>query len=123
MRLWELPGARRFINCACDTLRGGSSLVISFPGTVPEGFSVALAGELGNVFQFGYLSAKSSPLEDLSQEYADSPSHIQSITDLCDDPRFRGRLICLHNINGHNWPQWKAFLDLTCPRRLVQVEC
>ena len=111
MRLWDLPGARRFINCACDTLRGGSSLVISFPGSVPEGFDDALVGELGNVFQFGNLSAKTSPLEDLSREYADGPSHIASITDLCDDPGFRGRLIFLDNINEHNWPQWKAFLD------------
>ena len=111
MRLWDLPGARRIINCACDTLRGGSSLVISFPGSVPEGFDDALVGELGNVFQVGNLSAKGSPLEDLSREYADGPSHIESITDLCDDPGFRGRLICLDNINEHNWPQWKAFLD------------
>ena len=51
MRLWDLPGARRFVDRACNALRGGSSLVISFPGAVPEGFDDTLAAELGNAFQ------------------------------------------------------------------------
>ena len=111
MRLWNLPGARRFVDRACDTLRGGSSLVISFPGAVPEGFDDTLAAELGNAFQIGNLSATASPLEDLCRQYADDRSQIQSISDLCEDLGFRGRLICLDNINEHNWPEWKAFLD------------
>ena len=89
MRLWNLPGARRFVDRACDTLRGGSSLVISFPGAVPEGFDDTLAAELGNAFQIGNLSATASPLEDLCRQYADDRSQIQSISDLCDDLGFR----------------------------------
>ena len=111
MRLWDLPGARRFVDRACDTLRGGSSLVISFPGAVPEGFDDILAVGLGNAFNVGNLSATTSPLKDLCRQYVDEPSHIRSISDLCDDSGFRGRLICLDNINEHNWPEWKTFLD------------
>ena len=86
-------------------------MIITFPGAVPEGFEDALAAELGNTFQFGNLSAVASPLKALCRQYADGPSHIESISDLCDDPGFRGRLIRLDNINEYNWPEWKIFLD------------
>ena len=111
MRLWDLPGARRFLERACNTLRGGSSVVISFPGSIPEGFDDALALELGNVFEFGHLLAGASPLEDLCRQYTDRPNDIRSISDLCDDPGFGGRLICLDNITEHNWLAWKSFLQ------------
>ena len=51
-----------------------------------------------------------SPLEDLSRHYARHPSHVNSISDLCDDPDFRGLLVRLDNLNEGNWPAWRDFL-------------
>ncbi len=111
MRLWDLPSARRFVERASETLRSGSSLVVSFPGAVPRGFDDALAAKLGNAFHFGNLPATDSPLEDLRRKYADSPNQIGSISDLCEHPGFQGRLICPNDIDERNWPNWKDFLE------------
>ena len=110
MRLWDLPGARRFIDATCDSLRGGSSVVICFPGAVPEGFDDALFGTLGNALEVRRLTATVTPLEDLSRRYARHPSHVNSVSDLCDDPDFRGLLVRLANVNEGNWPAWRDFL-------------
>lgn len=110
MRLWDLPGPRRFINSACDSLRGGSNIVVRFPGTVPEGFDDALAAALGNALHFGHLSATASPFEQLRTKFATDPSHVHSLSDLCDNSGFRGRLIRLHNLDERNWPAWRDFL-------------
>ncbi len=110
MRLWDLPGARRFIDATCDSLRGGSSVAICFPGAVPEGFDDALLATLGNALEVRRLTATVTPLEDLSRRYARHPSHVNSVSDLCDDPDFRGLLVRLDNVNEGNWPAWRDFL-------------
>ena len=110
MRLWDLPGARRFMDATCNSLRDGSSVVICFPSAVPEGFDDALLDNLGNALEVRRLTATVSPLEDLSRQYARHPSHVNSISDLCDDPDFRGLLVRLDNLNEGNWPAWRDFL-------------
>lgn len=110
MRLWDLPGARRFMDATCNSLRDGSSVVICFPSAVPEGFDDALLANLGNALEVRRLTATMSPLVDLSRQYARHPSHVNSILDLCDDPDFRGLLVRLDNLNGSNWPAWRDFL-------------
>ena len=110
MRLWDLPGARRFMDATCDSLRDGSSVVVCFPSAVPEGFDDALLDNLGNALEVRRLTATMNPLADLSYQYARHPSHVKSIPDLCDDPDFRGLLVRLDNLNESNWPAWRAFL-------------
>ena len=84
MTLWDLPGARRFVDATCNSLRDGSSVVICFPSAVPEGLDAALLDNLGNALEVRRLTATVSPLEDLSRHYARHPSHVNSISDLCD---------------------------------------
>ncbi len=110
MRLWDLPGARRFVDHACDSLRGGASVVVLFPGDVPQGFDEAVALALGNAFQFSHLDVSPSPIDDLRDRYASQPKDIYSISDLCDDAGFCGRLIRLEGIDDSNWPAWREFL-------------
>ena len=110
MRLWDLPGPRRFVDSTCQSLRGGSSVVIRFPGAVPDGFDDALTRALGNALQVGDLAAGDAPCQDLTRAYAAHPSHVRSLADLCDDEGFRGRLVRLHGIDGNNWPAWRDFL-------------
>ena len=110
MRLWDLPGARRFVHSACDLLRAGNNVVASFPGAVPDGFDDAIAVAIGNAFHLGRLSGTAAPLDDLRQHYADQPTHIHSATDLCDDAGFRGRLVRPYGLDAHSWPAWRDFL-------------
>lgn len=110
MRLWDLPGAKRFMDATCNFLRDGSSVVICFPSAIPEGFDDGLLDNLGNALEVRRLTATMSPLVDLSRQYARHPSHVNSISDLCDDPDFRGLLVRLDNLNESNWPAWRDFL-------------
>ena len=111
MTLWDLPGGRRFIDAICKSLLGGSSVVMSFPGAVPEGLDDALLVALGNALQVGDLTATANPLDDLSHQYACHPSHVNSISDLCDDRGFQGHLVRLRNLDKGNWPAWRDFLS------------
>ena len=110
MRLWDLPGARRFVDRICDDLRGGSSVVVRFPGMVPEGFSTSVEARLGHTLEVGRLSVTASPLRDLARRYAEHPSHICRLPDLCDDPGFRGQLVRPEGLDATTWPAWRHFL-------------
>ena len=109
MRLWDLPGARRFVEAACDSLRAGHNVVASFPGTIPDGFDNAVSVMIGNTFRLDRLSGSSTPLDDLRQ-YAAQPTHIHSAADLCEDAGFRGRLVQPYGLDAHSWLAWRDFL-------------
>ena len=111
MRLWDLPGARRFLDDTCDSLLGGSSVVIRFPGDIPDGFDDAIATTLGNALDVGHVNATPSPLDDLRRKYANEPDHIDSLADLCNDVGFRGHLVRLRGLDASNWPAWCNFLS------------
>jgi len=110
VRLWDLPGARRFVDATCHSLRDGSSVILCFPGAVPEGLDDALLDNLGNALEVRRLAATVSPLAELTRRYARHPHRVNSISDLCDDPDFRGLLVRLDNLNERNWPAWRDFL-------------
>lgn len=110
MRLWDLPGARRFVESACDILRDGSSVVIRFPGVVPDGFDDAVSATLGNTLRVSHLQATQAPLDDLAHSYAERPGQIRHLSDLCEDRGFRGRLVMLHGLDTSTWPAWREFL-------------
>ena len=110
MRLWDLPGARRFVDSTCDLLRSGNNVVIRFPGAVPEGFEAILVASLGNILEFGNVPVTASPLQDLARRYTERPEHIARVRDLCDDPGFQGRLVRLRGLDARTWPAWCDFL-------------
>ena len=111
MRLWDLPGAMRFVNCTCDHLRDGSSVIVQFPGMVPEGFNTAVEARLGYALEVGRLSVTASPIHDLARRYAEHPSHIGHLPDLCNDPGFRGQLVRPEGLDATTWPSWRQFLS------------
>ena len=110
MRLWDLPGARRFVEDTADSLRGGNSVVIRFPGDIPNGLDDAITNALGNALQVGHMHATLSPFDKLRDRFAKEPHHVHSLANLCDDTGFRGRLIRLQGIDTTTWPAWRAFL-------------
>lgn len=111
MRLWDLPGARRFVESACAALRDGCSVVAQFPGEVPAGFEGALTASLGNILAIGRLNGSETPFKDLCNQYASgNNSHIRTIQDLCEDGGFQGRLIWLERLDNGSWPAWRDFL-------------
>ena len=110
MRLWDLPGARRFVESVCESLRAGNNVVASFPSGIPDGFDNAVSVTIGNAFYLFDLCATNAPLDDLRQ-YTDQPTHVHSAADLCDDAGFRGRLIRPLGLNACTWPAWRHFLS------------
>ena len=110
MRLWDLPGARRFMESLCGALRDGSSVVVHVPSDLPEGFDTVVRASLGDVLRISDFRATTAPLQDLSREYAQSPNRVQSVLDLCDDVGFQGRLVHVRNLNADHWPMWRDFL-------------
>ncbi len=112
MRLWDLPGAKRFIESACAPLRAGCSVVAQFPGEIPAGFEEALIASLGNILSVGRFHGSSSPFEDLCGRFTTgSRSRIRSLQELCEDDGFLGRLIWLEGLDEESWPAWRAFLS------------
>ena len=112
MRLWDLPGARRFVESACAALRDGCSVVARFPGQIPAGFEVALSTSLGNILTVGKLRGSSDPFQDLCRRFVSgSRSHIRTLQDLCQEDGFQGRLIWLDGLNAKNWSSWSDFLS------------
>ena len=110
MRIWDLPGAQRFIDSTCDLLRGGNNVVIRFPGEVPEGFEAIVVSSLGNMLEFGSAPVTETPLQDIARRYAKRPEHINRVQGLCDDPGFQGRLVWLRCLEANTWPAWCDFL-------------
>lgn len=110
MKLWDLPGARRFIDSTCDLLRGGSSVVVQFPTVVPDGFHNSVITNLGNALRVSHVPATCVPLQDLAKRYAEQPDQIRRLRDLCDDAGFRGRLVVPQGLDANNWPVWRGFL-------------
>ena len=110
MRLWDLPGAKRFMSSLCGTLRDGNSVVVHVPDDLPEGFDTVIRSSLGRALRVSEFKATPAPLHDLIREFAGNPSRVQSVLDLCDDIGFRGRLVRLRGLNGENWPMWRDFL-------------
>ena len=110
MKLWEIPGARRFVDSTCQLLRDGSNVVVVFPGKVPAGFETTVTADLGDILDTGVVRCGGSPLHTLANRYATCPDRIRSIPDLCDDPGFRGKLVQLRGLDASNWPPWREFL-------------
>ena len=110
MRLWDLPGARRFVESAGTSLRRGSNVVVRFAGGVPDGFEDALTAALGNTLHVSHLIGTAAPFDDLCRRYAQHPAQVHSLADLCDDAGFRGRLIHLDGLDGPAWSAWREFL-------------
>ena len=110
MRLWELPGAQRFINEICDLLRNHSSVVVNFPQQPPLGFEDAVTSVLDNVVPLSTLDASGCPLDDLAKRYADRPSSIHRLVNLFEEQEFRGRLIIPRNLSPQKWVAWRSFL-------------
>lgn len=110
MTLWDLPGARRFVESVCASLLGGSSAIVRFPGAIPEGFDAAVAVSIGNALDLSRLPASACPLDDLRRKYAGDPNLVTYVDDLCREPSFRGRLIRLDGVTPRTWPAWSSFL-------------
>ena len=109
MRLWDLPGARRFVDSICEALRDGSSVVVQFPGIVPDGFHEVVSAAVGNAFQSGYVSATNAPVRDIARRYVDDPDHVRRVPQLCDSIGFKDRLVLPQGLNSDSWPSLASF--------------
>lgn len=81
-----------------------------FSGGIPHGFDNALSVVLGNALEVSPLFGTASPFGDLCRQYTDQPSQVHSLSDLCNDPGFSGRLVRLDDPDESNWSAWRDFL-------------
>ena len=112
MRLWNLPGALRFIEAAGCILQGGDNLLVRFPGHVPSGFGEEVAGAAERYLTVCKTEAFASPFEGLRSKFGQSsrPS-IRGLRDLANSEGFRGRLIWIEGMGEQRWPVWRDFLS------------
>ena len=111
MRLWELPGAVRFVDTIQQSLRAGVNVVVRFPGTVPPGFRDIVSLDLTQLLAVGRIDCGRSPFEQLCAKF--SPGKFfqeDDLRELCEDDGFRGRLIWLDGLDQRTWPKWRTFL-------------
>ena len=113
MKLWDLSGPRRFVASVCSLLVEGAIVVVRFPGRIPAGFEDALAFSLGNTLVMTHMKALENPMESICSRFLpDINIRLCTISDICQDEQFQGRLIWLNGLDSTNWPAWRDFLEL-----------
>ncbi len=111
MRLWDLPGAVRFVDAIQQSLRAGVNVVARFPRTVPSGFRDTVSLGLTQLLAVGSIECGPSPFEQLCGKF--SPGRFfqeDDLQELCEDDGFQGRLIWLERLDERTWPNWRTFL-------------
>ena len=83
MRLWDLPGVKRFIETACAPLRDGSSVVARFPGEIPTGFEEALTTSLETFCRWGDYAVPPRPLKTYATDLPRATAPISSLFRTC----------------------------------------
>ena len=111
MRLWELPGTRRFLDAVGRSLRDGVNVVLRFPGSAPPGLPDIVMRESEQFLTVSRLTGTRSPVRALYERYVpNGPVWGANLRNLCDSDGFRGRLIWLDDLTQEVWPTWKQFL-------------
>lgn len=112
MRLWELPGAIRYLRDIEQALRLGDNVVIRFPNSAQTSLFDAIWSTLdGCGLRLTYLAGCARPEEALGERFlrgltdgADMPSM------LCNAENFSERLIFL-DVPIRAWERWCKFLE------------
>lgn len=111
MKLWDLPGAKEFVDFISERLRSGYNVVVRFAAPEPpSGFDSAIAAATGSAFDLCLVPATDSPLRDIASRCSSSPNTIDCLPQLFSSPGFQARLLRPEGIDSRNWPQWRDFL-------------
>ena len=111
---WQLPEPARFIRAVLEDLREGYNVVLALPDHAP--------GDCSGVLRAALITANLPRLQSI---HTDGPTPISAIhkalnlgscssratvSDLCDQPGFQGRIIHLHQFTPDAWQAWVGFL-------------
>jgi hypothetical protein len=116
---WELPGPAGFLRSVWEDLRGGKSIVLALPATVPPGLRDGLAAFVRQAETWAWRDfpagdgARSPAVlaEDLHRRFAPpKPGGVLSAGTLAGDPRLADTVIWVEGMTATAWPTWRAFL-------------
>ena len=112
--LWELPGPARFVRSIGDALRHGSSVVVRFGSTVPDGLDQELDRHCRWGFRWVEVNGEfgASPLAALRRALPlrRRDVEVSSLAELVRLEHFQERLIWVSGVSPENWPAWRTFL-------------
>lgn len=110
MRVWDLPGGKRFIGAVCNLLRAGGNVVVRFPSETPAAFDHVIEAKIGDLMRIRHIVADSEPLKSLATQFAPKPENVRRIKDLLEEPSFRSLLVRVSVPDKTKWKQWHEFL-------------
>lgn len=116
MRVWDLPGGRRFIDDMRDEVKIHNSVVAHFQFGIPDGFDYAIETAIGDGFTVRSIQAESSPLDTLANRFASELKSDYGVADLLRDSAFNGMLIRVRITEASSWIHWREFLTLYADR-------
>lgn len=112
MRLWDLPGAARYLRDIEQALRLGDNIVVRFPSAVETTFHDAVWSTLdGCGLRLTHLPDGTKPREALGERFLlDEPADVDMPSMLCNVDNFSERLIFL-DVTACKWEPWREFLE------------
>lgn len=112
MRLWDLPGAIRYLRDIEQALRLGDNVVVRFPSAVePTLFDAVWSTLDGCGLRLTHLADGAKPREALGERFLHRwPADADLPSILCEAEDFKERLIFL-DVPAHEWEPWRKFLE------------
>lgn len=111
---WQLPEPANFVRNVVEDLRAGYNVVLAIPDHAPPGWAAALrtaTSASGLPRLQGIQPDGSPPISDLHKALSlGACSARATVSDLCDEPGFRGRLLHVQQFTPDAWPAWSNFL-------------
>ena len=112
---WQLPEPACFLRTVFEDLRAGYNVVLALPDHVPGGWATSLRGALTSASLPRLESIQTDGLPPMSAIHMalrlGPCSARATVSDLCDQAGFQGRIIHLHKFAPDTWRVWIDFLQ------------
>ena len=112
---WQLPEPARFLRTVFEDLRAGYNVVIALPDHSPGGWATSLRAALSSASLPRLESMQTDglpPIPAIHKALALGPCSARAtVSDLCDQPGFQGRIIHLQKFTTDSWQAWTVFLE------------
>ena len=112
---WQLPEPARFLRTVFEDLRAGYNVVLALPDHVPGGWATSLRAALSSASLPRLESIQTDglpPISAIHKALALGPCSTRAtVSDLCDQAGFQGRIIHLQKFTPDSWQAWTVFLD------------
>lgn len=112
---WQLPEPARFLRTVVEDLRAGYNVVLAMPEHAPGGWITSLRAALSSASLpklEGIQTDGLPPISAIHKALALGPcSSRATVSDLCDQAGFQGRIIHLQQFTPVAWQAWARFIE------------